>query len=961
VLAASLKRQSVASLRDFGRNTEFPLGRAVMSFVERKCSIESNQSFTQREAGRFRHIERNSAQLIFATVMPTKSARPGELRMSNCSDAKRSARSPRPWIARFATAVLLYSIAVAAVHAAGTTTTTLAVAPGNTVQAGTPVTLTALVTNPAPVSAGLVAFCDAAAAHCSGPAILGTAQLVVTGTAAIKITLGVGTHQIKAVFGATNANLSSTSSTQTIIVTGNASYATSMALTATGNPGNYTLSTQLVAFGRVAPTGTVSFLDISNGNAVVATVPTEAAAPPQTMQLLGAPFVPSNVPYGAFLPAPGQISIGPQTVGVTVGDFNGDGIQDLVTASVGDGLLGVLLGNGNGTFQPRATYAAPAGSDPSSVVVGDFNGDGRQDLAVVNGFGGTETLSIFLGNGDGTFQPQVPYNAGRDPVGLASGDLNGDGFADLIAVDLANGTVNVLLGNGDGTFQPQVTYPVGNTPYSAVAGDFDQDGNLDVAVTNSDDNTVSVLLGKGDGTLKPQVIYVVGTAPRTLALGDFNGDGFLDLAVTNFNDSTVTILLGKSDKSGTFQMQPPAVPTGLNPAGIAVGDFNGDGLADLAVTNFGANTVSILLGKGDGTFQLQVAYTGNIGASPYPVAVGDFNGDGIPDLAIANNGDLTASVLLGVQAETHVVNNVTVTGPGTHNVLASYPGDTAHAPSQSTTVPLIGLLATTTVLTSSAQTVPSGQPLTFTATVSSTSGVPTGSVNFYDATTLLGTATLNAGGVATFTDTLSAGSHTITATYTGDTNFNRSTSAPVTVTITLATVTDFVVGSAIQSQMVNPGGKVSFAIVVVSVDGSYNSPVALTATGLPAGATATFSPPSLTPGDNSATSILAIRMPSKVSFIAPGPQPPSPLWPLQLATLATALTLLGLNQRVKPLLQLRPVAVGAIGFLLLAVVIAGVSGCRGGFIASSPRSFAITVTGTSGSQQHSTTVILNVR
>jgi hypothetical protein len=154
---------------------------------------------------------------------------------------------------------------------------------------------------------------------------------------------------------------------------------------------------------------------------------------------------------------------------------------------------------------------------------------------------------------------------------------------------------------------------------------------------------------------------------------------------------------------------------------------------------------------------------------------------------------------------------------------------------------------------------------------------------------------------------------------------------------------------------------VSFPIVVVSVKGSYNSPVALTVTGLPVGGTATFTPPSLTPGDNSATSILAIQMPSTVSFLAPGPQPRNPLWPLQLATLAAALALLGLNQRVKPLLQFRPVAVRVIGLLLFAMVIAGVSGCSGGFIASTPRSFAITVTGTSGSQQHSTTVILNVR
>src|SRR5262249_54236310 len=244
---------------------------------------------------------------------------------------------------------------------------------------------------------------------------------------------------------------------------------------------------------------------------------------------------------------------------------------------------------------------------------------------------------------------------------------------------------------------------------------------------------------------------------------------------------------------------------------------------------------------------------------PYPVAVGDFNGDGLPDLAIANYSDQSASVMLGVQAQTLTVSDVTVTGPGTHNVLASYPGDTAHAPSKSATVPLVGLQATTTTLTSSAQSLPSGQPLTFTASVSGSGGTPTGSVSFYDSTTLLGTATLNASGVATFTDTLSAGTHTVTATYTGDANFNRSTSTGVTVTVT--TDIDFVVGSANESQMVNPGGKVSYAIVVVSVGGSYNNPVTLSASGLPAGASATFSPATATPGDNSAASILTIQMP----------------------------------------------------------------------------------------------------
>jgi Bacterial Ig-like domain (group 3)/FG-GAP-like repeat/FG-GAP repeat len=884
--------------------------------------------------------------------------------MRKCSHPTRRSNSVKGLATRLAALAVLLIAAIPASQAAGTpTTTTLSVAPSNTLPAGTPVTLTAAVTNSAPVSAGSVTFCDAAAPNCSGPAILGSVQLTAAGTVTLKLTLSVGTHQIKAVFAHTNANLGSASAPQTIIVTGNATYGTSMALTASGTPGNYTLSTQLTAFGQISPTGTVSFLDFSNGNAVVSTVSTAANGAPQVMAALGSPYFTASAPFSSFVPAPGQnLAIGPQTWGVAVGDFNNDGIADLVTAGVGDGLLSVLIGNGNGTFKPRTTLNAPLASDPSTVVIADFNRDGKQDLAVVNGFSGTETLTIFLGNGDGTFQSGVNYNAGINPKGLAVADLNGDGLADLVIVDTKTNNVKVMLGNGDGTFQPFTSYPVGNSPYSAVVGDFDQDGNLDVAVSNSDDGTVGILFGNGDGTLRPQVTYAVGTAPNTLAMGDFNGDGFLDLAVTNFGSNTVTILLGAADKSGNFSVQAPAVAVGTNPVGIAVADFNGDGFTDLAVTNSGANSVSILLGKGDGTFQPQVAFTGNIGNSPYPVAVGDFNGDGLPDLAIANYADTTASVLLGVQAETLTVTDVTVSGPGTHNVLASYPGDTAHAPSKSSTVPLAGLLATTTVLTSSAESVPSGQPLTFTATVSSAGGVPTGSVSFYDSTTLLGTATLNASGVAAFMDTLSGGTHTITAAYTGDASFNRSTSAGVNVTIT--SDIDFVVGSANESQMVNPGGKVSYAIVVVSVGGSYNNPVALTASGLPAGATATFSPASATPGDNSASSILTIQMPvtaAKNSFLAPISLPRNPLGPVPLVSFGVALSLFALSRRMKFAVRGRQVAVWAMTLALVAVTLAGVSGCRGGFINSTPQSFAIVVTGTSGAQSHSTTVMLNIR
>ncbi len=869
-----------------------------------------------------------------------------------------------PCVARLALFLVCFyfsSAAITVVNAASTTTT-LAVAPSATIAAGTAVTLTATVSNPAAVAVGQVTFCDASAATCTGPAILGSAQLTAGGTAAIKLTLGVGAHRIKAVFRRSAANLGSSSAILTVTVTGNSSYLTRTAIMATGAVGNYTLSSQLIAFGRPAPTGSVSFLDLTNGSSLVAAVPTEPNAAPATMQLLGAPFVPSNTLYESFFPAPGQNpTFGTTTRGVTVGDFNNDGIPDLVTASVDEGLISVFLGNGDGTFAARVTYPGPLASDPSTIAVGDFNGDGIQDLAVSDGFSGVETLSIFLGNGDGTFQPQTPFNAGLNPIDVAAGDFNNDGIADLVTVDNQNNLIDVLIGNGDGTFQAATTFAVGTSPDNVLVGDFDGDGNIDVAVVNNQDNTVSVLLGKGDGTFNPQVTYAVGAGPVRLAMADFNADGFLDLAVTNSTDNSVTLLLNNADGSGNFTVQPATLPAGANPGGIVAGDFNADGFVDLAVTNRNDNTVSILLGKGDGTFAPQVAFPLNAADGPFPIATADFNGDGVSDLAIVNFGGATVNtlnVVLGVEAETLAATNISVAGAGTHNVFARYPGDVVYAGSQSSTVPLTGLIPTTTVLTSSAQSVPSGSPFTFTATVSATSGgTPTGTVSFFEGATLLGTATLNASGVATFTDVLSIGTHTITAQYSGDTTFNRSTSAPITVTVTEET--DFVVGPGTTSAFVNPGGKASFIIVVTPVGGPFNNPVALSATGLPAGATASFTPPSPTPGVDGAPSTMIIQMPKTAVLPLPSTRPVSPFAPI--IALAGILALWGLAALVRPTLVPQRVAVRILCLLLFAGALIGFSGCNGGFIASAPKTFVITVTGTSGTQSHFTMVTLNLR
>jgi hypothetical protein len=338
-----------------------------------------------------------------------------------------------------------------------------------------------------------------------------------------------------------------------------------------------------------------------------------------------------------------ELATGSGANSVATADFNGDGKLDLVVANSGSSNnVSVLLGNGDGTFQPAVAYGA--GSIPYSVAVGDFNGDGRLDLVVANT--NSNNVSILLGNGDGTFQAAVAYGVGSDPRSVAVGDFNGDGKLDLVVANSFSSDVSVLLGNGDGTFQAPLNNATGFSPLSVAVGDFDGDGNLDLAVVNFGTQNVSIFLGDGDGTFEAAVNYGDGSNPNSVAVGDFNGDGKLDLAVTNvatgnIGPGSVSVLLGNGD--GTFQ---PAVEyaDGSNPNSVAVGDFNGDGKLDLVVANTTGNNVSVLLGNGDGTFQLAVDY--GAGSVPYSVAVGDFNGDGRLDMAAADAASSTVSVLL---------------------------------------------------------------------------------------------------------------------------------------------------------------------------------------------------------------------------------------------------------------------------------------------------------------------------
>ncbi len=721
-----------------------------------------------------------------------------------------------------------------AVATAAPTTTTLTITSSgsavSTVASGTVVTLTATVTaGTTPVTTGRVNFCDASAKYCEDIHILASAQLTRAGNAIVNFRTGTGSHSLKAVFVGTTTYATSASAASPLTVSAPTAPLPTITLLTDGVAtvqGNQPIPNG-GSLGPAPPTGTLSFVDTNNANFLLATV----QLAPNALQL--------------DLTSYESLVVGSVPAGLVAADFNGDGFPDLAIVENDQNAVLIFLGDGLGSFNSVSSSPSTGGS-PNAIATADFNGDGIPDLAIANQTG--NTLTILLGKGDGTFTAAASPSTGTTPIALAVGDFNRDGIPDLAVANSGSATVSIFLGKGDGTFTPAASSPsTGASPNSIAVADFDGDGIPDLAVLNTGPGTVSILLGNGDGTFtSASTSPSIGANSYSLASADFNGDGIPDLAVSTNNPSgvpsTLNILLGNGD--GTFAA-PLTTQCGTYPI-LAVGDFNGDGIADLVIDG------GVWLGNGDATF---TALQGGINGYPENLVAADFNGDGLADLAVSQSQAYTggahgyATVSTAGYTSTANVPALYVVGTGDHEIQANYSGDSLYGSSTSTYGQQVQaqLVPTKLAIQLNNSSIAANQTVSLTATLTpqdvqghTTNGdsinlsltQPTGPALYVAQGSLQN-------GVTTISFQLPAGQQALYAQFSGDTNFAASGSS-LTVNVSGALTPTIKVTPSTPSITTAQAMSVSVIVSaasgtptgsVVLTGGSYSSPAVVLAAG----------------------------------------------------------------------------------------------------------------------------------
>jgi hypothetical protein len=355
-------------------------------------------------------------------------------------------------------------------------------------------------------------------------------------------------------------------------------------------------------------------------------------------------------------PSPDKIKVGNGPGCVEVADLNKDGFLDLIVTNEQDSSVTILLGKGKGQFNEAKSSPFPAGHGVNDVAIGDFNNDGHFDLAFANHE--RKYISLLLGNGKGNFipAPNSPFPVEVTPHvhGIATGDFNHDGRADLVTDSWGNDKVEILFGDIKTGFKtPGTFFNVGKHPYQRVrVADVNIDGNMDIITTNLEGNNTTILIGDGKGNFEEASgsPFACGDSPFGLAVGDVNADGIPDLAIINSPASTadrtgkngMTVLLG--DGAGKFRTTNGSpYDAGKIPNRIAIGDVNGDGIKDIVTSDNGDNKIYLFLMNKNGT----VLSSSPIGVGNHPkgVAIADLNEDGKGDIIVCNNTDNDISII----------------------------------------------------------------------------------------------------------------------------------------------------------------------------------------------------------------------------------------------------------------------------------------------------------------------------